>query len=89
LEPGYVELVAGTPGVLAPLPLPQLSGGPHFSYALQWLAFGVMAPAGLAYFAWRESRGGSGTRERSHDLDDPHDAPEPRAALANRYGLPG
>jgi len=58
LEPGYLQLVAGTPGVISPLPLPQLSSGPHLAYALQWLAFGAMAPLGLIYFAWREARAG-------------------------------
>ena len=57
LEPGYVQLNEGQPGVLAALPLPQLSAGPHLAYALQWLAFGAMAPLGLAYFAWREGTG--------------------------------
>ncbi len=57
VEPGYVQLNEGQPGVLAALPLPQLSAGPHLAYALQWLAFGAMAPLGLAYFAWREGTG--------------------------------
>ncbi|MGH3929721.1 MAG: SURF1 family cytochrome oxidase biogenesis protein, partial [Pseudonocardiaceae bacterium] len=46
LEPGYVQLAEASPGVLSSLPLPQLDSGPHFAYALQWLAFGVMAPLG-------------------------------------------
>jgi cytochrome oxidase assembly protein ShyY1 len=58
LEPGYVQLVDGSPGVLAALPLPQLDPGPSFAYALQWIAFGTMAPLGLAYFAWREATAG-------------------------------
>ncbi|MFN2494476.1 MAG: SURF1 family protein [Pseudonocardiaceae bacterium] len=91
LEPGYVELVAGSPGVLSPLPLPQLSSGPHFAYALQWLAFGVMAPLGLVYFAWREGCAGREGRDgrpeqRIRERDDPHDPPEPQVALADRYG---
>ena len=57
LEPGYVQLNEGQLGVLGALPLPQLSAGPHLAYALQWLAFGAMAPLGLAYFAWREGTG--------------------------------
>lgn len=73
LEPGYVQLNEGQPGVLGALPLPQLSAGPHLAYALQWLAFGVMAPLGLAYFAWRE---GTGARRRPDPRDDdPHDSP--------------
>jgi cytochrome oxidase assembly protein ShyY1 len=83
LEPGYVQLVDGAPGVLFALPLPQLSSGPFFAYALQWLAFGAMAPLGLVYFAWREAT--EWRREQwSPDADDPHDPP--MAALADRYG---
>ncbi len=86
LEPGYVQLVGGAPGVLSALPLPPLYSGPSFAYALQWLAFGAMAPLGLAYFAWREATGWR--REQwaggSSDADDPHDPPV--ATLADRYG---
>jgi cytochrome oxidase assembly protein ShyY1 len=83
LEPGYVQLVDGAPGVLSALPLPPLYSGPSFAYALQWLAFGAMAPLGLAYFAWREATGWR-REEWSADVDDPHDPPV--AALADRYG---
>ncbi len=87
LEPGYLQLVDGSPGVLSALPLPQLDPGPSFAYALQWIAFGVMAPLGLAYFAWREAtewrREDNRSPERD-DTEDPHDPP--MAALADRYG---
>ena len=83
LEPGYVQLTDGAPGLLSELPLPQLDPGPSFSYALQWIAFGVMAPLGLVYFAWREATDGR-REEWSTDSDDPHDPPV--AALAERYG---
>jgi cytochrome oxidase assembly protein ShyY1 len=90
LDPGYLQLVDGAPGVLSALPLPQLDPGPSFGYALQWIAFGTMAPLGLAYFAWREA-----TEWRREDIplsdnpdnddtDDPHDPP--LATLADRYG---
>lgn len=78
LEPGYVQLADGTPGVLGPLPLPQLSSGPHLAYALQWLAFGAMVLVGLGYFGWRELTGGRAPREVEpvgQRADDPHDAP--------------
>lgn len=84
LEPGYLQLVDDSPGVLSALPLPQLDPGPSFSYALQWIAFGVMAPLGLAYFAWREATEWRREDNRSPDTDDPHDPP--MAALADRYG---
>lgn len=83
LEPGYLQLVDGAPGVLSALPLPQLDPGPSFPYALEWLAFGTMAPLGLAYFAWREATEGR-RGEWEADADDPHDPP--MAELADRYG---
>lgn len=52
----YVQLLADQPGVLNPIPLPVLDRGNHLSYGLQWIAFGIMAPAGLAYFIYSEIR---------------------------------
>nr|WP_225954631.1 SURF1 family cytochrome oxidase biogenesis protein [Kibdelosporangium phytohabitans] len=54
IEPGYLQLEIKTPGVLGPLPLPELDAGPYLSYALQWIAFGAMAVLGWLYFTWRE-----------------------------------
>ncbi|MGH3722123.1 MAG: SURF1 family cytochrome oxidase biogenesis protein [Pseudonocardiaceae bacterium] len=84
LEPGYLQLVDHTPGVLSALPLPQLDPGPSFSYALQWIAFGVMAPLGLAYFAWNEAAEGRHEDDQPPETDDPHDPP--MATLVDRYG---
>lgn len=85
LEPGYVQLLGGSAGTLSPLPLPQLSSGPHLAYALQWLAFGAMAPLSVGYFAWREAQDWR-RREWTYSPDeDPHDPPE-NAVLADRYG---
>ncbi|EFL05154.1 conserved hypothetical protein [Streptomyces sp. AA4] len=65
IRPGYFQLDQNQPGVLSPLPLPQLESGPYFSYALQWLAFGTMALLGWLYFTIRELRpGGALTTER-------------------------
>ncbi|HJQ46214.1 MAG TPA: SURF1 family cytochrome oxidase biogenesis protein [Amycolatopsis sp.] len=58
IRPGYFQLNENQPGVLNALPLPQLDSGPFFSYALQWIAFGVMALLGLGYFTVRELRPG-------------------------------
>lgn len=58
LRPGYLQLEQGSPGVLGPLPLPQLDAGPFLSYALQWLAFGTMALLAWGYFTWREIKPG-------------------------------
>lgn len=52
----YVQLTGDQPGVLTPFPLPVLDSGPHLSYGIQWIAFGIMAPLGLAYFVWAEMR---------------------------------
>lgn len=57
LAEGYIQLVAeDQPGVLLPMPVPKLDRGPHLSYGFQWIAFGIMVPAGLAYFFWAELR---------------------------------
>jgi cytochrome oxidase assembly protein ShyY1 len=67
IRPGYLQLEAGSPGVLGALPLPQLDAGPFFSYALQWLAFGTMSLLALAYFTWREIKPGGVLAEPSPD----------------------
>ena len=85
LEPGYVQLLGGAAGALSPLPLPQLSSGPHLAYALQWLAFGAMVPLSVGYFAWREAQGWRRQDWTPVPDDDPHDPPE-HAVLADRYG---
>lgn len=56
IRPGYFALTADQPGVLSPLPLPHLESGPYFSYALQWIAFGVMAPLAIVYLVYAELR---------------------------------
>ncbi|MFD9896286.1 SURF1 family protein [Amycolatopsis sp. NPDC059027] len=58
IRPGYFQLDVDQPGVIKPLPLPQLDSGPFFSYALQWIAFGTMALLGWLYFTVRELKPG-------------------------------
>jgi cytochrome oxidase assembly protein ShyY1 len=70
IRPGYLQLEAGSPGVLGPLPLPELDAGPFLSYALQWLAFGTMALLALAYFTWREIKPGGVLAESRADKPD-------------------
>ena len=99
LTGGYLQLSDGQPGGFNPIPLPQLDSGPYLSYGLQWLAFGIMAPLGLAYFVRAELR----ERRKERDDDEPADKPaeEPGEApavptpsapltteqkLADRYG---
>jgi cytochrome oxidase assembly protein ShyY1 len=54
LVPGILLLPAGQPGVLAPVPVgPSVAEAApftNFSYALQWLTFGVIALVALGYF---------------------------------------
>lgn len=54
LEPGFLQLADGQPGVLRPLAVAPTTGGSapftNFSYALQWLTFGVIALFALGYF---------------------------------------
>lgn len=53
---GYLQLEENQPGGLGVIALPMLDAGPFLSYGLQWIAFGVMAPLGLAYFVRAELR---------------------------------
>jgi len=64
IRPGYLQLDADNPGVLAALPLPELDAGPFLSYALQWIAFGTMALLAWLYFTWREIKPGGVLAER-------------------------
>jgi cytochrome oxidase assembly protein ShyY1 len=43
--PGYISLRAQDPAqsdLPVPVPLPELSQGPHLGYALQWFAFSLL-----------------------------------------------
>ncbi|SDR83821.1 SURF1 family protein [Corynebacterium timonense] len=96
----YVQLAAGEPGELQAIPLPQLDTGNHLSYGLQWIAFGILAPGGLIYFIWAETRERRRFREEQEALlaDAPlaatpipnAPAPEPASHVAPaprpRYG---
>lgn len=65
LRSGSYALTESQPGALHVESLPQRDSGPFFSYALQWIAFGVMSLLGLGYFTWRELKpGGALSAER-------------------------
>lgn len=49
---------------LMAIPLPQLDNGPHLSYGIQWITFGIAAPAVLIWFAWSE------IKERRREKDE-------------------
>ena len=95
LEPGFLQLTAGQPGVLRPLDVAPTSGGEapftNFSYALQWLTFGVIALFALGYFVRlellqrRDVKRGPGRRAERTALrralagdDEPMDRPGDR-----------
>ncbi|QBJ94948.1 SURF1 family protein [Rhodococcus sp. ABRD24] len=73
---GYLQLDDAQPGGLGTIPLPQLDAGPYLSYGLQWLAFGIMAPLGLAYFVRAELRERRKAKQSASELP----APEPATA---------
>lgn len=68
--PMYVSATDESPGpTSAPkrLPVVELSGGPHVSYAFQWVLFALLALGGLVKFLGddlREIRGATGTRSQ-------------------------
>ncbi len=79
---GYLQLEEGQPGGLGLIELPQTDSGPYLSYGLQWLAFGIMAPLGLAYFVraeLRERRKSTASRDTAADSDEVVH-PDPAAA---------
>ena len=94
LEPGRLQLAAGEPGVLTPIPVLPSSGGAPFtnlSYALQWITFGVIALLALGYFIRLEllQRRGKPDRtalRRALSGDDGDDARPDKTPLADRYG---
>lgn len=90
----YAQLLADQPGVLTAIPLPVLDRGNHLSYGLQWITFGIMAPAGLAYFIYSEVRERRRYASEQQELaalsstesvSAPSDGPPPAPARA-RYG---
>ena len=56
LAPQYLQLNGGQPGALGAIPTPAIESGPYLSYGLQWIAFGILAPAALIYFVATELR---------------------------------
>ena len=54
LAGSYLQLIDGQPGGLGVIGLPHLDAGPFLSYGIQWIAFGIIAPIGVGYFAFAE-----------------------------------
>ncbi|MGP5558359.1 SURF1 family cytochrome oxidase biogenesis protein [Corynebacterium flavescens] len=92
----YLQLSDEEPGVLNPMPVPQLERGNHLSYGYQWIAFGIMAPLGLGYFVWSElkerrlARAEKLALEASTDSEDTEDTEdtEDSAAVAAGSAVP-
>ena len=86
LTGSYLQLVNDQPGGLGVLELPKLDAGPFLSYGIQWIAFGILAPIGLGYFAITEIR----IRRREAAQRSAGDGrPEPLTVeekLVDRYG---
>lgn len=49
------KLPTRAPARMEIVPLPELTGGPHLSYAIQWFAFAVIAMVGAGVLLWRSS----------------------------------
>jgi len=60
LVDGYLQLATQTPAQAGQLPVlpspPQLSNGPHLSYAIQWFSFTAIAGVGYAVVLMRRAR---------------------------------
>jgi cytochrome oxidase assembly protein ShyY1 len=72
LAPGFLQLEAEAPGALGPLPVTAAVGGSapftNFSYALQWLTFGLIALVALGYFIRLEVLQRRSRRDRPREV---------------------
>ncbi len=87
VAPVYLDLVASEPAISAvdpaPVPAPDLSDGPHLSYAGQWFIFAVAVAIGWVFAVRRSIR----TRRRDALTAEPggpteSDSPSPASAAA-------
>lgn len=94
LTGSYLQLAEGQPGGqpagLGVLELPRLDPGPFLSYGIQWIAFGILAPIGLGYFAYAEirtrRREAAAKREAESAGQTPAEPLTVEEKLADRYG---
>lgn len=87
LAGSYLQLVNDQPGGLGVIGLPHLDAGPFLSYGIQWIAFGIIAPIGLGYFAVAEIRLRRREREQAAAAETAPAAPmTAEQKLADRYG---
>lgn len=64
---GWIQLAESTPPQdgLVPAALPELTEGPHLSYAVQWFAFTVIGVVGVGFFVRSDLRARRRQRARS------------------------
>jgi len=86
LTGSYLQLVEKQPGGLEVLPLPQLDAGPFLSYGIQWIAFGILAPIGLGYFAYSEIRMRRAEAVHRAAAQASTEPPTVDEKMADRYG---
>lgn len=87
LAGSYLQLVDNQPGGLGALALPHLDAGPFLSYGIQWIAFGILAPIGLGYFAFAEIRTRRREAAAKQEADrSPATPPTVEEKMADRYG---
>jgi cytochrome oxidase assembly protein ShyY1 len=91
LVPGYLQLVPDAPGALGPLAVePRVGGGApftNFSYALQWLTFGLIALVALGYFIRLEVlQRRAGRRSTGDDAAGGSGPDAGETPLSERYG---
>jgi cytochrome oxidase assembly protein ShyY1 len=77
----YLQLAEDQPGGLGVISLPQLDAGPFLSYGIQWIAFGILAPIGLGYFAFSEIK-----QRRAAAAIKPNTPQTTEERIADRYG---
>lgn len=88
LTGSYLQLVDDQPGGLGLIALPRRDAGPFLSYGIQWIAFGILAPIGLGYFAFAEirARRAESSATADADPDEPAAPMTVEQKLADRYG---
>jgi len=89
LTGSYLQLVEDQPGGLGLIALPRRDAGPFLSYGIQWIAFGILAPIGLGYFAYAEMRARRAEKSDAGADADPDEPAPPMTVeqkLADRYG---
>lgn len=84
LAGSYLQLVDGQPGGLGVVGVPQLDAGPFLSYGIQWIAFGILAPIGVGYFAYSELRARRAEKQPAAPAAETPQSVQDK--LADRYG---